>query len=869
MPVDHEPDAVTSTAPTTVVSERDGEAIVQSRLSHGVFVSDSVPGRRRRLEDAVETIFTLAGIVLVLLLGVYAQSTTQGVEEDVRAALDTVIRQVLFFPLSFLEGTFVILAPVGLIVYLVRHRDYSTIIHTVLTGLFTVLVGWGLRLALPYLPETISDGLEIITPTGSIESISIVYMVLAAMTTVVGTTSTSKSVKFTWLGIWILLFFALIRGTTTLQGALVTILLGRMIGTLARWIGGFNDARALPADLVDAALAVGINPTRLVRVDLPTERQPLETWIVTESDELPDYRIGQIHPPLITTPILDTQNEFTVTPQYSRDSDRQYQMWVEGGAILDVHVLDPDTGITSLASDMWSNLRLRGTERLISPAIKINAQREMLAASIAAKAGVRTPQPIAVADAGSSVALFWEPLPLTVPLLKLSDSGFEISDDTLDQAWEQLKSAHSRDVCHRNLDVDALTLDEHLNLWILNWNQADMGSNDIARRIDCAQMLVHLSLATSVERAVASAQRMIGLPELLSIALVLQSAALPVGLRARARKSKVIDQLRERLSEITPATQTLEPLKLERFSAKSVVMAFLLVMALVAVMGSLNFEAVGKALSDANIYWVIAVFLIGSVTWVGAAIPLVAFAPKKIRLWNATLAQMAASIVTLVAPAGIGPAALNLRFLNREKLSTPVAVATVTLVQISQFLTSVVLLLLVVIGTGTSLNGLNIPTMTIVWVVAAVGTLLSATLAVPKVRKWIWKKLRPSWDQVYPQLLWIMGHPKQLLIAVGGNMLMNIGYIGAFGAALAAFGVVLDPLSLALTYLVSSTLGSVIPTPGGIGPVEMALTAGLQVAGVPPAIALSTAVLFRLMTFYGRIPFGWLALKHMEKKGLL
>ncbi len=869
MPVDHEPDAVTSTAPTTVVSEQGGEAIVQSRLSHGVYVSDSIPGRRRRLEDAVETIFALAGIVLVLLLGVYAQSTTQGVEEDVRAALDNVIRQVLFFPLSFLEGTFVILAPVGLIVYLVRHRDYSTIIHAVLTALFTVLVGWGLLLALPYLPETISEGLEIITPTGSLESISIVYMVLAAMTTVVGTTSTSKSVKFTWLGIWILLFFALIRGTATLQGVLVTILLGRMIGTLARWIGGFNDARALPANLVDAALAVGINPTRLVRVDLPTDRQPLETWLVTESDELPDYRIGQIHPPLVTTPILDTHDEFAVTPQYSRDSDRQYQMWIEGGASLDVHVLDPDTGITSIASDMWSNLRIRGTERLISPAIKINAQREMLAASVAAKAGVRTPQPIAVADAGSSVAMFWEPLPLTVPLLKLADSGFEISDDTLDQAWEQLQSAHSRDVCHRNLDVDALTLDEHLNLWTLNWNQADMGSNDIARRIDCAQMLVHLSLATSVERAVASAQRMIGLPELLSIALVLQSAALPVGLRARARKSKVIDHLREHLSEITPATQALEPLKLERFSAKTVVMAVVLVMALVAVMGSLNFEAVGKALSDANIYWVIAVFLIGSVTWVGAAIPLVAFAPKKIRLWNATLAQMAASIVTLVAPAGIGPAALNLRFLNREKLSTPVAVATVTLVQISQFLTSVVLLLLVVIGTGTSLNGLNIPTMTIVWVVAAVGTLLSATLAVPKVRKWIWKKLRPSWDQVYPQLLWIMGHPKQLLIAVGGNMLMNIGYIGAFGAALAAFGVVLDPLSLALTYLVSSTLGSVIPTPGGIGPVEMALTAGLQVAGVPPAIALSTAVLFRLMTFYGRIPFGWLALKHMEKKGLL
>lgn len=844
-------------------------SLVQSRLNHPVYVSDSIPGRRRRLEDAVEAILALVGIGVVLLLGVYAQSTTQGVEEDVRAALDNVIRQVLFLPLSLLEGAFVIIAPVALMVYLIRRGDYATILHTVLTALGAAIGGWGLLLAFPHLPYAITSRLEVATPTGSLNSINVVFMVIAAMATVVGTASTSKSVKLTWIGIWVLLFFALIRGTATLPGILVTVLLGRVIGCTARWIGGFNDSRAMPADLVDAAISVGMDPTRIVRIDVATARQPLETWMVTESGEEPDYRLGRIHPPLVTVPVAEDEHQFYVTPQYARDSDRQYQMWVEDGRILDIHVLDPDAGLTALASDAWSNFRLRGTERLISPAIKINAQREMLAADVVNKAGVRTPRPLALADAGSSIAVFWEPLPPTVPLLRLREQGFEISDDTLDQAWLQIKEAHGRDVCHRNLDLDSLTLDRSLDLWVLNWNQADMGSGDIARRIDCAQLLVHLSLVTSVDRAVASAQRIIGMPELVATSLVLQGAVLPPGLRARARREKTIDALRDRLAEITPETSVPEPLKLERFSPRTVIMSVILVAALVAVMGSLNFEAVAAAVSDANIAWMIIAFLLGSITWVGAAIPLVAFAPKKIRLWNATLAQMAASIVTLVAPAGIGPAALNLRFLNREKLSTPVAVATVTLVQISQFLTSVVLLLLVVVGTGTSLSNFSIPTMTIVWIAAAVATLLAATLAVPKVRSWLWAKARPAWDQVYPQLLWITGHPRQLLIAVGGNMLMNAGYIGAFGASLLAFGYSMDPLSLALTYLLSSTLGSVIPTPGGIGPVEMALTAGLQVAGIPPAIALSTAVLFRLVTFYGRIPFGWIALKTMEKKGLL
>lgn len=858
-----DPDTTVATVPEPDLS------LVQGRLDHPVYVSDFIPGRRRRLEDGVEAILSVLGIAVVLMLGIYAQSTTQGVENDVRAALDSLIRRVVFLPLSLIEGVFVIVVPVALIVYLVRRRDYGTILHTVVTALASAIIGWGLLLSLPFLPEIITSQLVITTPSGDINSLNVVFMVIAAIATTAGTSSTSRSVKFTWFGVWILLFFSLIRGTATLPGILVTVLLGRLIGCLARWAWGFNDARALPADLVDAAITVGIDPGRMVRIDVPTDQQPLETWEITEGDEKPDYRLGQIHPPLVTTPITAHEQAFHVTPQYARDSDRQYQLWEVGGRVLDVHVLDPDAGLTAVAGDLWSNLRIRGMERLISPAIKINAQREMLAAEIVSEQGVRTPRPVALAAAGASVAVFWEPLPPTVPLLRLADSGYEISDDTLDQAWQQLSEAHAKDVCHRNLDVDTLTLDQSLNLWMLSWGQAEMGSGAIARRIDCAQMLVHLALATSVERAVVAAVRTIGTPELVATSLVMQEAVLPAGLRTRARKAKIIDQLRDRLAEITPAATVPEPIKLERFSPRTVVMAVILVAALVAVLGSLNFEAVAEAIRNANLWWMLAAFLIGCVTWVGAAIPLVAFAPKKIRLWNATLAQMAASIVTLVAPAGIGPAALNLRFLNREKLTTPVAVATVTLVQISQFLTSVVLLLLVVVGTGSSLGSFNFPTMTVVSIAATVAMLLAATLAVPRVRKWLWKQLRPFWDQVYPQLLWITGHPRQLLIAIGGNLLMNVGYIGAFGAALLAFGYSLDPITLALTYLVSSTLGSVIPTPGGIGPVEMALTAGLQVAGVPAAVALSAAVLFRLVTFYGRIPFGWVALKRMEKKGLL
>ena len=104
---------------------------------------------------------------------------------------------------------------------------------------------------------------------------------------------------------------------------------------------------------------------------------------------------------------------------------------------------------------------------------------------------------------------------------------------------------------------------------------------------------------------------------------------------------------------------------------------------------------------------------------------------------------------------------------------------------------------------------------------------------------------------------------------MGGNLLMNIGYVGAFWTALLAMGGSLNFSTVSITYLTANAAGSFIPSPGGIGTVETALTSGRTVAGISSSVAIATALLYRLVTFYGRIPFGWLAMKYMEKKDLI
>ena len=126
------------------------------------------------------------------------------------------------------------------------------------------------------------------------------------------------------------------------------------------------------------------------------------------------------------------------------------------------------------------------------------------------------------------------------------------------------------------------------------------------------------------------------------------------------------------------------------------------------------------------------------------------------------------------------------------------------------------------------------------------------------------------WRQTWPRLVRLLSEPRRFAIAVGGNLVMTLSYLGAFWASLTAFGQELSLIDLALIYLVGNAAGALIPTPGGLGTVELALITGLTTTGgVPAAIATSVVALFRALTFWGRVPFGWMSMRYLQRVGEL
>ncbi|MPV51343.1 hypothetical protein GCG21_15265 [Pseudactinotalea sp. HY160] len=549
--------------------------------------------------------------------------------------------------------------------------------------------------------------------------------------------------------------------------------------------------------------------------------------------------------------------------------NRVYAVDAFDGRRWDVVVLDEDRQVIGMLSQVWTALQLRGMGRRSATNLRQAADRAALMSYAAVAAGVNTPRLHGVAESRASVVLVGE----HVRGAQAADSlaAEELTDEVMTAAWHQLLTAHAAGLSHRNLSGESVLVvpGARPQVWLSGWEQGEIASPSLTRRIDQFQLLATFALRIGVERAVAVAAELLTPEELAALAPVVQRVVLPPELQSAARSHKhVLRELRTTLAGYLPEqSDVVEPLKLTRFSARTVVMTTIALVAGWVLLTTLNFRDIAERMGEAEPGWLVVAFVLGMLTFLGAAMGLVAFSPTRLGLWRTALVQVAASVVVLVAPAGVGPAALNLRFMQRRRIDTPMAVATVALLQVSQIVTTVLLLVAIALFTGSAGALSQLPSRTIVVVLIALALIAGVVVSIPALRRFLAAKIMPTLRQVWPRVLWVVGQPGRLAMGIGGNLLMSVGYLAAFGFTLKAFGFTLPLTTLAIVFLTGNTVGAAVPTPGGIGAIEAALSTGLGAAGIGTAVALSTAVVFRVLTFWLRVPIGWVALRHLQKRG--
>ncbi|WP_425955728.1 flippase-like domain-containing protein [Xylanimonas sp. McL0601] len=821
-----------------------------------VRIVDTPERRVRHPSDVLGMIASALGIALVLVLSVVAHGTTEGVTQDVRG-FATLLAQILIVPVNVLEGLVTIVLPVAVLVELGVRRLGRQVVESIAAAALGMVLGVVTLLLVRHFgtPDFVR-GLSVFYEGRWRLTIPAYVSAVTALLTVAGPRTRRRTVRWSWNVLVIALLVVLITGRISLPGVLLSLLLGRLAGQAVQYLSGVRSERAYGPALVQAVRRAGFHPTALVRVR--------DLGAASGVDDL--ARIEDV--------VAVTRSSDPAAVALARagaGDNRVYAMLNDDGARYDVVVLDGDRQVVGLVTRLWRALRMRGFEGRAAISLKAVAERNALLSYAAAGAGVRTPRLLGIGMAEDSAALVLEHARRAVSLRDLPDSELEgeRGDAVLAEAWEQLRRAHAAGLTHRQITADVLLVhrddDDSPHVWVAGWEQGEIASSTLSRRLDLTQLLALLALRVGARRAVASAVRALPDADMSAIGPLLQTIALPTETRIEVRRAKgLMDELRTALVERLPEANV-QPTRLTRFGARTVLTLALTIVAVAVVVTTINFEQIRDAVLVANPWWVGASFAFAGITWIGAALTLVAFSPGRLSIVRATLAQMAGSFVALATPAGIGPAALNLRFLSRKGVSTPMAVATVALVQVTQFVVTVLLLVVLSLTTGSG-SLVELPSTAILIAVAITAGVVVALLLVPAIRRLAWEKARPTLEQVWPRLSQMLGRPTRLALGLGGNVIMTMGYVLAFDASLHAFGQSLPIVDVAVIYLVGNTLGALIPTPGGVGGVEGALIAGLTAAGVAPGIAFSVTILYRVVSYWARVPIGWVAMRYLESK---
>jgi len=861
----------------------------------------------RHPRDLFSASITALAIGGVMLLAIYASSTTLAVTRDVRTATNEILETILFIPVNVLEGLISFFLPLTVIVDIAWHRRWRALITAAGATVSAVGIAFGLlwffTKYFPLSPLTgqLSDSL---TEQSYIWLLPYVA-VISAILTVASSGKKTKTARWGWPLLSIVLVLSVLQGNQTLPGALITAFLGTTCGMLARYILGDLPNHAAGVDLVHLVRRAGIDAKLIVRIDELPEEATLQAWVAsarTDLGHVDRYGVEQIRailkqagesaenaetgrtahddlPYTTTLPLpspgliraLDVDaNEVRDTvlesyhPPIGEEAARNYVVIDADDVAYHASMLDADRQIVGLLATMWSRIVLTTTARHTEATIEAAKDRFALMELAAVSARLVPDRGLHVAATDNSAVILMRVCGGTA-LDRLDADG--IPDSALDEVWDILRHAHQRGLSHGDVQAGVTALrDGHVEL--LHWENGSIAASEMERRIDMAQTMAMMAGMVGIDRAVASANRCLSADQVISLAPILQRAVIPAQTRAQFHDRKELESLRDRLTEQVPEVGTITPTQLYRFSPRTVVTVTIGLIAVYLLLGSVNFTDLRETLAQANPLWMLFAFGSALFTYLGAAMTLQAYTAEKLPLRESTIVQVAASVVTLVAPAGIGPAALNLRFLHKRRVPTPIALATVTLVQVAQFATTIIFLIVLSLATG-EVGRLTLPSGSVLFGVVLAILVIGALMLITPLRQWVARKTRPTIDQVWPRLVWLTPPPSRILYGFAGSIVQTIAFVTCFGGCLASFGYPLPIVTLALTYLLSNSLGSIIPSPGGIGPVETALTGGLSVAGVPYSIAFSTAILYRLFTFWGRVPLGWLALRYLSKREII
>ncbi len=762
-------------------------------------------------------------VALLIGLALLAPEATSGFEVDLSKHLP---RDALVAPLHTVAFIALLVLPVALAIRQVVIGQVRQFTDALVIGLIAagVATGCAKLLQLSSLNDLYSALVRSPHPAG-VTALDPYLAALAAYVTVIGLSGRPRWRNWFALAIifYCLTSVVLAHDTSTVLSLLITLALGAAVGSGLRYVTGTTSERPTAAEIAaQLSLAVG----RIVEIRRVPE---------------------------------------------SRTENRRYIATGGDGEPLDITVFDRDQQAADFFYRLYRRLRLTSQASRSAPLTVSRAvERRALMAYAVEDAGVPTPKLLAALRVGPEAAAVATQHCRGTTLAELP---YEPSDRLLGGVWDAVLRLHRHRVTHRALTPDHILVtggERRGTVMLLDPGDGDVAASDLQIRLDLAQLTAATALLVGPDRAAALARQKLGQTTVTSLVPLLQPVVLHRSTRASLRRRKdVLPALRKGLVGSAPEPGP-ELEQLERIKPRSVVTLVALVIAGYLVIGQLGRRNFIPVLRQSDWRWVLAGLGLSALTYAGASWSLSGFVLEKLRFARTVLAQLAGTFVTLVAPAAVGGVALNIRYLHKAKVAPADAASSVAVSQVIAFAVHMVLLVIFIAITGGAHQAPFHPPGWSYFALAAIAAIALGVLGVPAGRRLIRSRVAPTIGQVIPRLLDIAQRPAKLAEGVGGALLVTFGYIACLQVSVLAVGAHAPFFAVAVVFLTGQAIGSVVPTPGGLGAIEIALSGALTtIAHVPVAFAVSAVFLFRLLTFYLPIPIGWVAMNYLQRHDAL
>jgi uncharacterized membrane protein YbhN (UPF0104 family)/tRNA A-37 threonylcarbamoyl transferase component Bud32 len=560
------------------------------------------------------------------------------------------------------------------------------------------------------------------------------------------------------------------------------------------------------------------------------------------------------------------------------------------GRSLLVKIYGRDAWDGQLLASAWSSLWYRGDTPHLSLGRREQVEHEAFVTLLAERAGVSVLPVVAAGMASERDALLvtettGRPLRTLDPL--------QVDDELLGGIWRNLGRLHAQGVAHRRLDASRILIRPDGTPAFGDFGGAAVAADDDDIAADRAGVLVATALAAGPERAASAAAAALGNDALSQVLPLLQPAAFERPTRrAIGEQDWELEDLRKTCAEAA-GVEVPKLARLRRVSIQSIGLVLLIALVAYAIISALADVGLANLIDEfkaAELGWLVIALALSPVVPMVHAFATLGASFRPLRYGPVLMLEYAIQFIKLAVPSSAARLALDVRFFGRNGIDPGGALSIGVIASVCGFIVQVLLIVVVSLSGLASLDlggsgatatsstsgssasgGHRLLILTAVLVVLGV----VVTLAVPKYRTAVTQAVPRYRAMLHAQAssaataLRVLRSPPKVGLIMAGNLGAQLLQAIILGLCLRAFGYHATLAELILVNTIADLFAGFMPVPGGMGVAEAAYTAGLVALGVPSAPAMSTAIAFRMVTYYLPPVWGAIAMRWLRQHSYL